>query len=111
MTELKTVWILISWLLMKPADLDLHCFQKRMYMYLCSGSTLFSEKNISVFRICCDQHHEKLEIKVACVCSTGYRLREKNRMFLVFNIFADVCKHRFSHKYYVEGFQYKEIRI
>ena len=25
----KTVWILISWLLMKPADLDLHCFQMR----------------------------------------------------------------------------------
>ena len=21
------MWILISWLLMKPADLDLHCFQ------------------------------------------------------------------------------------
>ena len=26
---LKTVWILISWLLQKPADLDLHCFQKK----------------------------------------------------------------------------------
>ena len=24
----KTVWILISWLLRKPADLDLHCFKK-----------------------------------------------------------------------------------
>ena len=24
----KTVWILIRWLLQKPADLDLHCFQK-----------------------------------------------------------------------------------
>ena len=24
---LKTVWILISWLLQKPADLDLHCLQ------------------------------------------------------------------------------------
>ena len=24
----KTVWILISWLLMKPADLDPHCFSK-----------------------------------------------------------------------------------
>ena len=24
---LKTVWILISWLFQKPADLDLHCFQ------------------------------------------------------------------------------------
>ena len=26
---LKTVWILISWLLQKPADLDLHCLQRR----------------------------------------------------------------------------------
>ena len=26
---LKTVWILISWLLQKPADLDLHCFQEK----------------------------------------------------------------------------------
>ena len=25
---LKTVWILISWLLQKPADLDLHCLQE-----------------------------------------------------------------------------------
>ena len=25
----KKVWILISWLHQKPADLDLHCFQKR----------------------------------------------------------------------------------
>ena len=32
----KTVWILISWLLMKPADLDLHCFLKRIY----SGSAV-----------------------------------------------------------------------
>ena len=24
----KTVWLLISWLLKKPADQDLHCFQK-----------------------------------------------------------------------------------
>ena len=24
---LKTVWILISWLLQKPADMDLHCTQ------------------------------------------------------------------------------------
>ena len=27
---LKTVWILISWLLKKPADLDLHCLQKEL---------------------------------------------------------------------------------
>ena len=27
----QTVWILISWLLKKPADLDLHFFQKRIY--------------------------------------------------------------------------------
>ena len=26
---LKTVWILISWLLQKPADLDLHCLQEK----------------------------------------------------------------------------------
>ena len=25
------MWILISWLHKKPADLDLHCFQKRVY--------------------------------------------------------------------------------
>ena len=25
----ETVWILISWLLQKPADLDLHCFQEK----------------------------------------------------------------------------------
>ena len=25
----KTVWILISWLLQKPADLTIHCFQLR----------------------------------------------------------------------------------
>ena len=27
----KSVGILISWLLMKPADLDLHCFQTKVY--------------------------------------------------------------------------------
>ena len=26
----KTVWILISWLHQKPADLDLHCFKKSL---------------------------------------------------------------------------------
>ena len=26
---LKTVWILISWRLKKPADLDLHCLQEK----------------------------------------------------------------------------------
>ena len=26
---LKTVWILISWLLKKPAELELHCIQER----------------------------------------------------------------------------------
>ena len=26
---LKTVWLLISWLLQKPVDLDLHCFQEK----------------------------------------------------------------------------------
>ena len=26
---LKTMWILISWLLQKPADLDRHCFQEK----------------------------------------------------------------------------------
>ena len=39
------------------------------------------------------------------------QVERKNRMFLVFNVFADVCKHRFSHKYYIEGFKYKGIRI
>ena len=29
---LKTVWILISWLLKKPADLDLHCLQESICM-------------------------------------------------------------------------------
>ena len=29
----KTVWILISWLLQKPADLDLHCFQFSLYIW------------------------------------------------------------------------------
>ena len=29
----KTVWILISWLLQKPADLDLHCFQLGLYLF------------------------------------------------------------------------------
>ena len=28
LVALKTVWILISWLLQKPADLDLHCLQE-----------------------------------------------------------------------------------
>ena len=28
------MWILISWLLMKPADLDLHCFQTGGYKIL-----------------------------------------------------------------------------
>ena len=32
--ELKTGWILISWLLMKPDDQDSHCFQKRVYIKL-----------------------------------------------------------------------------
>ena len=26
---MKTLWILISWLLQKPADLDLHCLQEK----------------------------------------------------------------------------------
>ena len=26
---LKTVWILISWLLQKPADMDQHCLQEK----------------------------------------------------------------------------------
>ena len=31
---LKTLWILISWLLQKPADLDLHCLQESLYLVL-----------------------------------------------------------------------------
>ena len=39
------MWILISWIHQKPADLDLHCFQKREYS--------FEEKNVLfVFRVC-----------------------------------------------------------
>ena len=30
---LKTVWILISWLLQKPADLDLHCLQDSSHIW------------------------------------------------------------------------------
>ena len=32
------MWILINWLLVKPADQDLHCFQKRVKHFgmLCS---------------------------------------------------------------------------
>ena len=30
---LKTVWILISWLLKKPADLDLYCLQESRYLH------------------------------------------------------------------------------
>ena len=29
--ERKIVWILISWILQKPADLDLHCFLNQIY--------------------------------------------------------------------------------
>ena len=31
---MKTVWILISWLHQKPADLNPHCFQKRGMYFL-----------------------------------------------------------------------------
>ena len=34
-SQWKTVWILIRWLLQKPSDLDLQCFQKRINL----GST------------------------------------------------------------------------
>ena len=30
---LKTVWILISWLLQKPDGLDLHCLQELIYIW------------------------------------------------------------------------------
>ena len=30
---MKTVWFLISWLLMKPADLDLHWFYKKLQKF------------------------------------------------------------------------------
>ena len=32
LVALKAVWILISWLLQKPADLDLHCLQESWYL-------------------------------------------------------------------------------
>ena len=37
---LKTVWILSSWLLKKPADLELHCLQESWYLH---GFILFSK--------------------------------------------------------------------
>ena len=37
---LKTVCVLISWLLKKPADLDLHCLQESWYLH---GFILFSK--------------------------------------------------------------------
>ena len=38
---LKTVWILISWLLQKPADPDLHSLQESLYLH---GFILFFER-------------------------------------------------------------------
>ena len=29
----ETVWILISWLLLKPADQDPYCFKNRIYLH------------------------------------------------------------------------------
>ena len=40
---LKTMCILISWLLLKPADLDLHCLQEKWYLH---GFILFSKVSI-----------------------------------------------------------------
>ena len=39
---MKKVWLLISWLHQKTADLDLHCFQKRVENFekSCAGSAL-----------------------------------------------------------------------
>ena len=38
----KTVWrILISWLLSKPADLVLHCFQKKTYLGSAEGYEVY----------------------------------------------------------------------
>ena len=53
---LKTLWILISWLLKKPADLDLHCLRES------SGFILFSKEKI-VFA--------QNGIRVAQICSFG----------------------------------------
>ena len=51
----ETVWILISWLLMKPADLDLHCFQKRysiLEKYPCSALIRSNMVCASTWKIC-----------------------------------------------------------
>ena len=39
---LETVWIMISWLLQKPADLDLHCLQELISAWL---HTVFESVN------------------------------------------------------------------
>ena len=43
------MWILISWLLKKPADLDLHCFQLSLYL---SGKFLFDINTVRT-KLCC----------------------------------------------------------
>ena len=42
---LKTVWILISWLLQKPADMDLHCTQESWYLQCMGFHTVFESVN------------------------------------------------------------------
>ena len=46
--EWKTVWILISWLLMKPADQDPHCFQKFVSVCNSYGHSALRERSGSV---------------------------------------------------------------
>ena len=45
---LKTVWILIRWLLLKPADLDLHCLQEsgNLVSYCFRKCKLFKHRKI-----------------------------------------------------------------
>ena len=45
----KTVWILISWFLKKPADLDLHCFQLSLHL---SRKFIFDINTVRT-KLCC----------------------------------------------------------
>ena len=56
------MWILISWLHQKPADLDLHCFQNTGYNYVVVGS-LFVDVS-KVFRVL----HQGLVYDVVLFC-------------------------------------------
>ena len=50
--EWKTVWILISWLHVKPADLDLHCFPTRVHQSSAWQSLKTQQKYQSTTEAC-----------------------------------------------------------